>query len=554
MRSENTMKKKKSSLPWLYSTPALILVAVIIVFPILYTGYIACTNMNLYHWDNYHLIGLKNFSRALTKVDSGFLSALLVTVIWTAVNMIIQVVVAFFIALGLNVKGLKGARVYKTLLMFPWAMPAYVSILLWRVGMFNTEFGFFNKCLVSIGLGKLNFLATNVPAFISCTVLNLWMALPFMIMMMDGALQSIDESYYESARLDGASSFAQRWYITIPEIKGILAPAVIMTTFTTFKQFDIIYLLTRQKGMLSGASLHTIITYAHENAFVSNNYGLSAAVSVIIFEFIILFSIFILLCFIVLIPILYAFTLSLSSGSGALSSDFSFIPKHPTLQNYADILTKEPFLLWLKNSIILSVGTMVLAMGTAITCAYAFSRYRFKGRMPVLYGLLLLNAFPQILSMFAIFRLLKTLHLLNSYLGLIFIYAGGMCIFSIWNMKGYFDTIPVDIEEAAKIDGASGRQLLMRIVLPLARPAIIVTAVMVLIYVWNEYLFATTFLLNDEKFTLAGGLYQLQSNDYSRSWPLFSSAAILVSIPILIIFFCIQKYMISGLTAGGVKG
>ena len=101
MRSENTMKKKKSSLPWLYSTPALILVAVIIVFPILYTGYIACTNMNLYHWDNYHLIGLKNFSRALTKVDSGFLSALLVTVIWTAVNMIIQVVVAFFIALGL---------------------------------------------------------------------------------------------------------------------------------------------------------------------------------------------------------------------------------------------------------------------------------------------------------------------------------------------------------------------------------------------------------------------------------------------------------------------
>lgn len=156
--------------------------------------------------------------------------------------------------------------------------------------------------------------------------------------------------------------------------------------------------------------------------------------------------------------------------------------------------------------------------------------------------------------MFAIFRLFKTFHLLNSYVGLIIVYAGSMCIFSIWNMKGYFDTIPVEIEEAARIDGAGAGQLLVRVVLPLARPAIIVTAVMVLIFVWNEYLFSTTFMMNADSYTLAAGLYQLQASDYSRSWPLFSAAAILVSIPILIAFFAIQKYMVSGLTAGGVKG
>jgi arabinogalactan oligomer/maltooligosaccharide transport system permease protein len=156
--------------------------------------------------------------------------------------------------------------------------------------------------------------------------------------------------------------------------------------------------------------------------------------------------------------------------------------------------------------------------------------------------------------MFAIFRLFKNMNLLNSQSGLIVVYAGSMCIFSIWNMKGYFDTIPYDIEEASKIDGASDMQLLSRIVLPLARPAIIVTSVMVLIFVWNEYLFATTFLLEEKSYSLAGGLYQLQASDYSRSWPMFSAAAILVCIPILIIFFCIQKYMVSGLTAGGVKG
>ncbi|MBM6804668.1 sugar ABC transporter permease, partial [Mediterraneibacter glycyrrhizinilyticus] len=150
--------------------------------------------------------------------------------------------------------------------------------------------------------------------------------------------------------------------------------------------------------------------------------------------------IFLAICIVTLVPILYAVTLSLSGSGGALSSGLTFIPETPTLDNYRAILLEEPFLLWLKNSAILSVGTMVVAMGTAVTAAYAFSRYRFRGRKAVLQMLLILNAFPQILSMFAIFRLFRTFHLLNSYIGLIIVYAGSMCIFSIWNMKGYFDT------------------------------------------------------------------------------------------------------------------
>lgn len=263
---------------------------------------------------------------------------------------------------------------------------------------------------------------------------------------------------------------------------------------------------------------------------------------------------FIGLCFLGLVPILYAVILSISEGSGALTSGTGILPMQITFDNYRRILLEESFLRWLLNSAVLSVGTMILAMSTSVTASYAFSRFKFKGKKAVLQVLLLLNAFPQILTMFALFRLFKNLNLLNSHLGLILIYAGSMCIFSIWNMKGYFDSIPIEIEEASKIDGASDMQLIRKIILPLARPAIIVTAVMVLIFVWNEYLFATTFMLKEESYTLAGGLYQLQANDYSRSWPLFSAAAILVSIPILIIFFCIQKYMVSGLTAGGVKG
>ena len=262
---------------------------------------------------------------------------------------------------------------------------------------------------------------------------------------------------------------------------------------------------------------------------------------------------FILLCLVTLVPVLYALSISFSGQGAALSGGLSFLPHDPTLENYRSILFEKPFLLWLKNSLLLSAGTIALSMLCAVPAAYAASRWRFAGRRGMLRVLLVLNAFPQVLSMFALFRVLRLTNTLNTHSGLVIIYAGSMCVFAIWNMKGYFDTIPKEIEEASRIDGASDLQMIVRIVLPLARPAIIVTCVMVLITVWNEYLFATTFLLDSQSYSLAGGLYQLQSNDYSRNWPVFTAASMLASLPLLLIFFKIQKYMVSGLTAGGVK-
>lgn len=209
------------------------------------------------------------------------------TIAWTAINMIIQVIVAFFIAVLLNSEGLRLKNLYKTLLMFPWAMPAYVSILLWRMGIYNTEFGLLNQWLKQLGLGPVNWLSNSSVAFFACIIVNLWMAFPFMIMTIDGALQSIDKSYYESATLDGAGYFTKIRKITVPSLWPIIAPAVIMTTFTTFKQFDIIFLMTQQQGANTGANVHTVITYAYEKAFITNNYGYSSAISILIFVIII---------------------------------------------------------------------------------------------------------------------------------------------------------------------------------------------------------------------------------------------------------------------------
>ena len=283
-------RKRDTFLSYAWSSPSLLLIALMVVFPIFYTAYISLTNMNVYHWFDFTIIGLENYFRALFVFDSGFLSALLATILWTAVNMVLQLVIAFVLVSLLNVQKLKLRKLYKTLLMFPWAMPGYVSILLWKTGMFNTQFGLLNQWMEKLGHEAVRWLSSDVSAFLCCTVVNLWLALPFMIMIIDGAMQSIDRSYYESAILDGATWLERTRYITLPAITPIISPAVIITVFTTFKQFDVVYLLTQQAGAKTGSGFHTILTYAYENAFITNNYGYSSAISIIIFILLLLFS------------------------------------------------------------------------------------------------------------------------------------------------------------------------------------------------------------------------------------------------------------------------
>lgn len=290
MKGKKALKEGSASYLWAF--PSLFLIATIVIFPILYTGYISFTNMNVYHWFDYSFIGLKNYKEALFVFDKGFVPALLLTILWTIVNMAVQLILAYVLATVLNIKKLKLRNVYKTILIFPWAMPGYVSILLWKTGMFNSQFGLLNQWLAKLGIEPVHWLSQDVSAFICCTIVNLWLALPFMITIIDGALQSVDESLYESAKLEGVTWLQKTLFITIPSIKPIIAPSVIITIFTTFKQFDVIYLMTQQAGSKTGAHIHTILTYAYENAFVTNNYGYSSAVSILIFLILILFSYF----------------------------------------------------------------------------------------------------------------------------------------------------------------------------------------------------------------------------------------------------------------------
>ncbi len=258
-------------------------------------------------------------------------------------------------------------------------------------------------------------------------------------------------------------------------------------------------------------------------------------------------------CALTLVPIVYTLTISISSANTLVSSSYSVIPRRPTLENFREILLRESFLTWLQNSLLLSVSTVLCTLAVAAPAAYAYSRLSFRFRAGTLYLLLVLNGFPALLSMVAIYKLYLALNLMNTYGGIILVYVASTTIFATVNLKGYFDSIPSEIEQAARIDGAGSLRILWQIVLPLAKPAFIVTGTMIFISSWNEYVFALNFLSGNDHHTLAVGLYMLQGTSYQTNWPLFAAGSLVVTLPVLAIFFAAQRHMISGLTLGGVK-
>jgi arabinogalactan oligomer/maltooligosaccharide transport system permease protein len=235
------------------------------------------------------------------------------------------------------------------------------------------------------------------------------------------------------------------------------------------------------------------------------------------------------------------------------------IPTKFTTEHFKRVLGKSTtdgkwlFGRQLLNSVLISLGTTLLGVLLAATAAYAFSRFRFPGRDSGMMTFLVVQMFPATLLMIPMYIMLSKLGLLNSVLGLIAVYSTTAIPFCVWMLKGYFDTIPRELEEAALIDGASRVRIFYTIVLPLARPALAVTALFSFMTAWNEYILAATFLNREESYTLPV-LLNSYVGKYGADWGAFAAGAVIVSIPIVALFYALQKHLVSGLTAGGVKG
>ncbi len=261
----------------------------------------------------------------------------------------------------------------------------------------------------------------------------------------------------------------------------------------------------------------------------------------------------IIACIITIYPVLRIVSVSLRPGNRLMSTDLSIIPPDATLENFRTVLVNKPFFSWLWNSVVITVSTAIVGVILAATSAYAFSRWRFPGRGPGLIFLLATQMIPAAMLTVPIYIVAVRLGLFNSYRGLVLAYSVSSVPFSIWILKGYYDTIPVDLEEAAMIDGASRLSAFWRIILPLSTPALAIVFLFNFMTAWNDFLMARIMLQREELQTWVLGLQRMQGQ-FQTEWGAFAAASILVSVPVMALFLYSSKWLISGLTLGSVKG
>jgi len=264
-------------------------------------------------------------------------------------------------------------------------------------------------------------------------------------------------------------------------------------------------------------------------------------------------GILILVTLVTLYPVLLVIGISLRPGDQLYSTSLRLIPEGASFHSYYVILFQKPFLLWLKNSLIVSLSVTLIGVALAATSGYAFSRYRFPGHRISLTSFLLTQMFPATMLLLPLYLLLQKVHLLNSLWGLMVVYVTTALPFCVWTMKGYYDSIPRDLEEAALIDGLGPLGAFLRIVLPLSLPALTITALFSFMAAWSEFIVARVILTKADLFTLPLGLEAL-AGTFQTEWANYAAGSILVSIPVVILFLLLNRFLVSGLTLGGVKG
>ena len=565
----------------------------LVVYPAFYSIYLSMLNKA-----QTRFIGLGNFRFLLSR-----------DVFWMVVQqtMIFACSAVFFKALiGLvtahlinNLPG-KGQRKWRGMLLVPWVIPLALSSLGWW-WLFDPTHSAFNWIVTGLGYGEIPWLSDPYWARFSVILVNVWYGAPFFLIMYLAALKSVPEQLYEAAAIDGANAWQKFRYITLPMMRNIIAITVLFSLIVTFANFDIVQIMT---GGGPRNMTHVFATYAFMLGIRSGDLPLGAATSLVhvshprrrgdfhserrtqarpgdrmsttaigmragrgfgfraslrrnrrwalitSYVFLVVFAIFFL------IPPYYMVVTSLKSDAEVahMTTNPWIVADGFTLDQFRILLTQTDFLIFFRNTVIVTVCVVAITMVVSVLAAFSLGRMKFWGSSILATGIFLTYLVPDTLLFIPLFQIVKALGLLNSYWGMVLVYPTLTVPFCTWIMIGYFQSIPKELDEAALIDGANHLQMLTKIFIPVALPGIIAAAIFAFTVSWAAFVYPMAFLYSaDQQVLTVGTVTSLIRGDVYK-WGMLMAGALLAAAPPLVIYAFLMDYYIAGLTAGATKG
>ena len=562
--------------PWLFLAPYLLVFLGFFLLPALWSAVLSLTDWKIVGTPRF--VGLKNYARLAG--DPLFFTALKNTVVYTAVIVPLMALVGLALALLLN-QPLRGRVLTRTCVFASYVVMVSVVGILWRWVLDPTGAGIVNYYLGRLGVAPLPWLAAPETAMLSIIIATMWWTAGYNMVLYLAGLQDIPVAVREAARIDGATPWQEFRHVTAPMLRPVTFFVVVMSVAKSFQVFGQVYVMTQ--GGPSNSTL-TIVNYLYVVGFTWFEMGYAAAIAYALFALLLVITVvqfrlvsrengggfvrtellvrsglYALMGLVLLLwvgPLVWMVSTSLKPEGQILSLVPRWIPQVFTLENYRDVLLKFPMVAWGLNSLVVASGATILGLVVSIPAAYAFAKMRFRGQQWIFLLILSTILVPVHITIVPLFLGLAKLRLTDTYLSLIMpTVANG---FGIFLLRQFFQGIPQELEEAAIIDGASRLGVLVRVVLPLSRPALTAVAIFLFILSWNDFMWPLIVTNSDATRTLPVGLAASLAGTVSGGaiayYGMSMAGSVLATVPALLIFLLLQRYFVQGIALTGLKG
>ena len=521
------MRKKKGDTgrAILFLAPALLLICCFTVIPIFEAVYTS------FHKTQYAMVGefvgLKNYISVM--VESDGLKNIINSIVYVVLSLLLAMPIGIGVGTLLNRK-IRGMTIFRTMIIIPWTLSQTVTALLWK-WLLNGNYGLITSWAYQLTGKKMDLFSSAIIAKILVVIVNVWNTVPVVIILTIAALQTISPELIEAAQVDGASRKMIYWKLTLPMIRPTMVTALVMQSIEYFNMVTLIYVLTAG-GPFNATQ--TLSLAAYQNGFDYWHMDIAAAI-------------------VSLFPVLWGLSTALKTDSAVTMFPPEIIPKEITWNNFIDVVTKSDFMLYMKNSLLITLISIVMATFVAAHAAYALTFFNIRFRKGISFFILMTSMVPPVALLVPLYMLSVKLNLYNTRILLVLIYTAWRTPILTWIMEGFFRKLPMEIVEAGIIDGCSKSKAFYKLILPISQPGIVSAALLSAVYVWNDYLVSSSFITASEKKMISVGLYQYITQ-YGIKWGLLMAAVMISIIPIIILFICMQKRFVEGMAAGAVKG